>query len=143
MNKARTIAIGVGAALAASHAAFGWETTYLIGYGAVAQLALVISATFLWLWARRATPLALGMACGWAGAGSLVGWWWIYSLWGQPAWMATSVWVFVWLGLYLTGATLHLVVIRESFPEARGVWWPIAAVAVLVSALLAFAMPGM
>ena len=43
-----------------------------IAYRAMTLMAAMISLTFLWLWARRATPLALGMSLSWAGASSVM-----------------------------------------------------------------------
>ena len=39
---------------------------------AVSMLASGVAATFGWLWWRRATPLAAGLALGWGGVGALV-----------------------------------------------------------------------
>jgi len=101
-----------------------------IAQGATALVALVIAGTFLWLWARRTTPLALGMALSWAGAGLMLGWWWAYGLMGRPAAMATSPVLLHFLALYAVGAALHLAVIARSFdlPE-RGVILPMLVAA--------------
>lgn len=101
-----------------------------IAQGATALIALIIAATFLWLWARRTTPLALGMALSWAGAGLMLGWWWAYGLMGRPEAMATSPVLLHFLALYAVGAALHLAVIARSFdlPE-RGVVLPMLVAA--------------
>jgi hypothetical protein len=101
-----------------------------IAQGATALIALVIAGTFLWLWARRATPLALGMALSWAGAGLMLGWWWAYGLMGRPETMASSPVVLHFLALYAVGAALHLAVIARSFdlPE-RGMILPMLVAA--------------
>jgi hypothetical protein len=96
-----------------------------LAHGATALMALIIASTFLWLWARRATPLALGMALSWAGAGLMLGWWWAYGLLGRPEAMAASPVFLNFLALYVVGAVLHFMVIARSFdlPE-RGMILP-------------------
>lgn len=81
-------------AMWALYFSFGYETAYRIGYGAFSLLAAMISATFFWLWRRRATPLALGMGLGWAGAASVMGWWWLYHLLDRPGGMAAHPFLF-------------------------------------------------
>lgn len=98
-----------------SHQTLGWQATYQIGYGAFCLMAAMISLTFLWLWARRATPLALGMSFGWAGASSVIGWWWVYNLMDRPGQMAENEILFLALSLYFVGAILHFSVIQRSF----------------------------
>jgi hypothetical protein len=94
---------------------FGYALTYQVGYGAFSILALTISATFLWLWYQRSTPLALGMAIGWGGAAGVMAWWWVFNTLEQPEWMQGNPLLFVFLSLYLVGALLHLEVIGRSF----------------------------
>lgn len=96
-------------------AAMGYEATYQLAYGAFTLMAAMISLTFLWLWAVRATPLALGMSFSWAGAASVVGWWWVYNLLSQPAIMRENEVLFVFLSFYFVGAILHFAVIERSF----------------------------
>ncbi|MCU0906429.1 MAG: hypothetical protein MUF73_03065 [Rhodobacteraceae bacterium] len=109
-----------------------------VAQGATALVALILAATFLWLWARRTTPLALGMALSWAGAGLMLGWWWAYGLMGRPEAMATSPVLLHFLALYAVGSALHLAVIARSFdlPE-RGMVLPmlVAAAAAWVASL--------
>lgn len=105
----------ISACFMAVHAVFGYEIAYLVGYGSFTLMAALISATFLWLWARRATPLALGMSFGWGGAASVMGWWWIFNLNGQLGWMGEHPMLFGFLSLYFVGALLHLQVIGRSF----------------------------
>ncbi len=93
----------------------GYGPTYLIGYGAFTLMAAMISLTFFWLWARRATPLALGMGFGWAGAASVMGWWWSYKVLTRPEWMVESPVLFLFLSIYFTGAVLHFHVIARCF----------------------------
>ena len=122
----------------AIHRLFGFEVAYLVGYGAFAMMAAVISGTFLWLWFRRATPLALGMAFGWAGAASVIGWWWVYKLTGRAVWMDENPLLFGCLSLYFVGALLHLQVIGRSFelPERA----PVLAFAGTLAASVAAAL---
>ena len=110
-----------------------YRTTYQIGYGAFTLMAAMISLTFLWLWMRRATPLAMGMFYGWAGAASVMGWWWVYHLLHQPSVMEDSPVLFALLSVYFVGAVLHFQVIGRSFGlSAHAVIWPIAG-SVLIS----------
>ena len=94
---------------------FGHEAVYRLAYGALTLMAAMISLTFLWLWARRATPLALGMSCSWAGAASVLGWWWVFRLLDQPRAMLENQALFLFLSLYFAGALLHFAVIQRSF----------------------------
>ncbi|WP_424943998.1 hypothetical protein [Aliiroseovarius crassostreae] len=104
----------------------GYEAMYQIGYGAITLMGLMISLTFLWLYVVRATPLALGMAYSWSGASLVLGWWWIYSVLGEPAWASESPVHFVFLALYLVGALLHFSVINRSFGLHGAMFlWPV------------------
>lgn len=126
----------VAAAFAAAHAGFGYDTVYRIGYGAFALMAAMISATFLWLWVRRATPLALGMSFSWAGAASIISWWWLYHLTDRPDAMRESGALFIFLALYFVGAILHFAVIARSLGLSRNaLFWPLAG-ALALSTLL-------
>ena len=66
MIQAVSLVVAIAALLALSYATLGYQPTYQIAYGALTLMAAMISLTFLWLWARRATPLALGMSLSWA-----------------------------------------------------------------------------
>ena len=80
MNRTATI-LGLSiVSLAAANVVLGYEVTYQIAYGSFTLVAAIISLTFLWLWYARATPLASGMALGWAGASSVMGWWWGFNI---------------------------------------------------------------
>lgn len=119
---------------------FGYEAVYRIAYGAIALMALMISGTFLWLYIVRATPLALGMAYGWAGAGLVLGWWYLYHLLGRPEWAGESPVLFFILPFYFVGAVLHFAVIHRSFGR-HGMQFiapVLAAVCVSTLAYLAF-----
>lgn len=93
----------------------GYGAMILVGYGAVAMMALLISLTFLWLWQLRATPLALGMSLSWAGSGLTIGWWWLMQITDNPAWGTNAAVVFLFLSLLMSGAVLHFAVIQSSF----------------------------
>ncbi|MCP5037040.1 MAG: hypothetical protein GY945_05500 [Rhodobacteraceae bacterium] len=93
----------------------GYQAVYQVAYGAITLMAMMIAATFLWLFVVRATPLALGMAYSWAGAGFVLGWWWLFNLNGQPLWLRESPVLFAFLPFYFVGAVLHFAVIHRSF----------------------------
>lgn len=93
----------------------GFAAMMQVAYGAIAVMALLISATFLWLWHERTTPLALGMSLSWAGSGLTIGWWWLMRVLGDPAWGMEAAVLFVFLSLLITGAVLHFAVIQGSF----------------------------
>lgn len=64
----------LGAAAVAVLALVLWDgpsRTVTAGYGALSASAGMISATFLWLFWVRATPLALGMVLSWAGVAAM------------------------------------------------------------------------
>ena len=71
------------------------------------------------MWVRRSTPLALGMAFGWAGAASVMAWWWLYNHLGQPDLLKENRLLFVFLSVYFVGAILHLELIGKSFSRPR------------------------
>lgn len=118
---------------------FGYDLSYRVGYGAFAFLALVIAGTFFWLWAQRATPLALGMVFSWSGAACLMGWWWLYSLLGAPVWMQDNPLLFIFLSVYLMGAVLHLEVIGRSLSMHKFAAYAPVAVAVVTSLMVSLA----
>ena len=107
--------IAVSAIFLISNAVLGYDRTYAVGYGAFALMAAMVSVTFLWLWVRRATPLAIGMFFGWGGAASVMAWWWMYALLGHPVAMVDSPLLFLLLSVYFVGAILHFKVIATSF----------------------------
>ena len=74
-----------------------------IAAAAVALLSAGIACTFGWLWWRRATPLAAGLALTWGGLAAIV-----TGTWSGPA--ATTAGV----ALALLGARLHLGVITGA-----------------------------
>ena len=122
------------------HVILGYDLVYAVGYGTFAVLALVISVTFLWLWTKRSTPLALGMAFSWFGAAGVMSWWWLFNVLDAPNWMQDSPVLFVFLSIYLVGAILHLEVIGRSFAlTSRMAYAPvlIAAAVSVFAALLA------
>jgi len=81
---------------------------------ALTVLGAGVSATFLWLWSEKATPLALAMTFSWAGATALVGSWLAADLAGGPV-MPAHPTALGALALYLTGTLLHLQAIRQAF----------------------------
>ena len=93
---------------------FGFHVAYSIALGTIVVMALMISVTFFWLWQRRETPLALGMSFSWAGAASVLGWWWISHVLHGPVGMKENGFLFVFLGLYFVGAVQHFVVMQRS-----------------------------
>ncbi|MEM9969991.1 MAG: hypothetical protein AAF762_02675 [Pseudomonadota bacterium] len=105
----------VAGLFSASLAQFGYWPVYQVGYGAFSLMAAMISLTFLWLWARKETPLALGMSFSWAGAASVMGWWWMFNVLSQPAAMAEHQVLFLFLSLYFVGAILHFAAIMRTF----------------------------
>lgn len=119
-------------------ALFGYAIAYRIAYGAFTILAVVIALTFFWLWAKRSTPLALGMAFSWTGAATVMGWWWIFKIFGEPGWMEENSYLFVFLSLYFVGAMMHLEVIGRSFGVSRRIAMVPIWLAGGVSAALAF-----
>ncbi|MCI2398789.1 hypothetical protein [Aliiroseovarius subalbicans] len=114
MKQAFILTVMMVVALQAGYQLAGYSVVYQIGYGAITLMSLMISLTFLWLYLQRATPLALGMAYSWSGAGMVMGWWWIYAVLGHPDWLSDSPLLFNFLALYIVGAVLHFSVIHRS-----------------------------
>ncbi len=140
MTKPIWLLILIAAAFKLADFFFGYDLAYLIGYGAFALLAIVISATFFWLWAMRSTPLALGMAFGWAGAACVMSWWWLFNLLNAPEWMQQNLLLFVFLALYHVGAIMHLEVIGRSFSLSRVATFAPVVVSLLVSVAVAISV---
>lgn len=140
MRQAIFLLIVIAGMFLSSNAIIGFPRSYTIGYGAFTIMAAFVSLTFLWLWARRATPLAMGMFFGWAGAASVIGWWWLYSLDGRPAFVLQSPVFFGFMSIYFVGAILHFQVIWQSFgAQGRGYYAPVVLsllVSVAVEALV-------
>ena len=123
---------GTVAALGALYVTQGYNAAYSTAYGAVVAIAFGISATFFWLWSARATPLALGMGISWAGCCGVMGWWWLFNLFGRPGLMEESPILFVFLAAYFVGGILHFqVILRSLGPKSALALLP----AVLVVAL--------
>jgi hypothetical protein len=120
----------------ASFSVLGYRATYQIGYGAFTLMAASISLTFVWLWRRRATPLAMGMAFSWAGAASVMGWWWLFNVFHAPTWMQESGYLFPFLSIYFLGAVLHFEVIARSFGARKWAYILPIAVCLLASVLI-------
>ena len=136
MTQAALLVAAIAAMLSVSYALLGYGPTYQIAYGALTLMAAMISLTFLWLWARRATPLALGMSLSWAGASSVLGWWYAFNLFGAPQAMVESGFLFLFLSLYFAGAILHFSVIQRSFGVAARMVPVPALLALFCSALI-------
>lgn len=139
MTKPILMVVAITLAFTLAETLFGYSLVYRVGYGAFGILAAVIAGTFLWLWAKRSTPLALGMAFGWAGAASITAWWWASRLLDRPEWMRSSDFLFLFLALYLVGAIMHLDVIGRSFHLSRLTTFAPVAGAFLLSFLIAVA----
>lgn len=139
MKQALALIALVGATLAAAHALAGFAAVFTLVYGAIAAMGAMIAATFFWLWAVRATPLALGMAVSWSGIAAVTGWGWLFELLGRPGWAVGHPAVLALLALYVAGAVLHFSVIHRSFGRhGAGFLWPVAgAVALSVAAYAA------
>lgn len=136
MRQALLLCLAIAGALVAMDRALGYEAAYEIGYGALALMAAMIAATFLWLWYERTTPLALGMAFSWSGAASVMGWWWVFNLLGGPEAMVGSEVLFAFLSLYFVGAILHFSVMQRSLGLHGGLFAVPIIAATLVSAAI-------
>ena len=124
--------VAVASAFYASASAFGYRWSYDVGYGAFTLMAFMVAATFFWLWRKRATPLAMGMCLGWAGAAGVMGWWWAYSLLQRPDWMIANPALFILLSAYFVGAVLHFKVIWHSFGlTGLGYYYPVCGSLIL------------
>ncbi len=128
MKQAAILLVLVIGALEAGKLAAGHDAVVQLVYGAIAFMSLMISATFLWLWNERATPLALGMSFSWFGAGLFAGAGWLIDLLGHPATSWSQHGALLALGFYIVGAVLHFSIIHRSFGH-HGVafLWPVLA----------------
>lgn len=114
-------------ALEAGFLLLGYVPVANIVYGAIALMAVMIAATFLWLWFERTTPLAIGMVVSWFGMACLAGWWWVYNLTGSPDWAHQNPGMFGVLALPIVGSVLHFAVIQRSFGyHGMHFLWPLA-----------------
>lgn len=114
MTEAVATLIAIAAIFAGVEVVYGFHHAYSIALGSISVMAMIIAGTFLWLWRRRETPLALGMSFSWAGAASLLGWWWLFHVLRGPVIMAESTVIFIFLSLYFVGAVQHFAVVRRS-----------------------------
>lgn len=114
MKVALVLFTGAITALLALYVFKGYGAAYSTAYGTVVAIAFGISATFFWLWSARATPLALGMGISWAGTCGVLGWWWVFNLFGKPGLMDESPILFVFVAAYFVGGVLHFQVIVRS-----------------------------
>ena len=118
----------------------GHDAVVEIVSGAIALMSLMISATFLWLWGERATPLALGMSFSWLGTGLFAGGFWVVDLLGLPVGLRSEDTALVVLAVCIVGALLHFAVIHRSFGRhGMGFLWPvIVALGVSVAGVAVF-----
>ena len=110
MRQALWLLGGAAAVVAAAAAALGAGPTAAMGFAAVAAMAALIAATFLWLWWVRATPLALGMALSWAGVALVA---------ADLAAGVGKALPLVALPVLGVGAALHFAVMRSSMGLPR------------------------
>jgi hypothetical protein len=128
MRQALWLLAAATAALALAVVTLGPVSTAVAGYAAVAAMAVLIAATFLWLWWVRATPLALGMALSWSGVALIAA--------SSPALPLPA------LPLLTAGAVLHFAVMRRSMNLPRATLAaPAAASAIAILKSLAITKP--
>lgn len=141
MKQAIVLLALVMAALEAGKHLAGHDAVVEIVYGAIAMMSLMISATFLWLWRERATPLALGMSFSWLGAGLFAGGFWLVDLLGLPLGIRSEDTALLVLAVYIVGALLHFAVIHRSFGRhGMAFLWPVlAALGASAAAVVLFA----
>lgn len=105
----------------------GPKAITLVAMGAISVMALMIAATFFWLWQMRATPLAFGMALSWAGTGASFGWFWLQTIIRSTEWGIEAAALFMALSLVISGAILHFSAIQWSLGLGRFAFvWPVA-----------------
>jgi hypothetical protein len=105
MRQALWLLAAAAAGIAAAAMVVGTARIAAMGFAAVAAMAGLIAATFLWLWWVRATPLALGMALSWSGVALVA---------GDLAAGAGALFPLLALPLLGVGAALHFAVMRRS-----------------------------
>lgn len=111
MRQALWLLGGAAVAVALLVAVLGAGRTAATGFAAVAAMAALIAATFLWLWWVRATPLALGMALSWSGVALVA---------ADRAAGGGAALPLVALPFLGVGAALHFAVMRRSMGLPRG-----------------------
>ncbi|MBT8456867.1 MAG: hypothetical protein KJO15_12275 [Alphaproteobacteria bacterium] len=114
MKQAVFLLVLIAGTFVALDLTLGYQLAYSIAFGTISVMAMMISLTFFWLWMRRETPLALGMSFSWAGAASVLGWWWLFHVLHQPVIMREGAYLFAFLALYVVGAVLHFTVMHRS-----------------------------
>lgn len=137
MKQALSLLILITALLQLGARTWDHVTMLTVGYGAISIMAIMISATFLWLWQVRATPLALGMSFSWAGSSLIMGAWWVAQITGAVHFGVEAEMMVIFLAFLATGAVLHFSVIQASF-DLHGLTFLIpvgAAVLVAVASL--------
>lgn len=136
MKQALILFLLICAGLIGVDQVFGFGAAYAIGYGAISMMGLVISATFFWLWYKRTTPLALGMSFSWAGASTVMGWWWLFNVRGQPAGMVDNQVLLALVSLYCVGAILHFAVIQTTLHLPRAAYFVPVIASLAISVLI-------
>lgn len=122
------VLVFAGIDLILGHAVF-----HTIAFGSISVMAAMISATFLWLWVRRETPLALGMSFSWAGTASVLGWWWVHESTGSPNVAIANALLLVFAALHFVGAILHFAVIQRTIPLGMNMFMSIGFCVALIS----------
>jgi hypothetical protein len=136
MKQALFLLVLILALLESGRRTAGDAAMMAIAYGAMAQIALLMATTFLWLWFERTTPLALGMAWSWLAAALFAGWWWGLNLSGQALPVVHPQAITIMQAIGLVGALLHFSVIHRSFGfHGAGFLWPVF-VSLVVSAVV-------
>ena len=136
MKQAAYLFALIAVALIGVDTGVGYTAAYAISYGAITLMAVVISATFLWLYVQRTTPLALGMSLSWAGAACVMGWWWLFAALDRPSAMEENEALLVFVSLYFVGAIMHFGVIQKSLHLPRSAYLVPVVGSVVVSALV-------
>lgn len=136
MKQAFALTALVMAALLIAYWLLGYKTTYHIAFGAITIMALLIAGTFVCLWVRRATPLALGMVFSWTGGALVMAYWWAHQLLGRLEELRESPVLLMFLAFYITGAILHFVVIQGTLHLPRRFYAALAGLAVALPSII-------
>jgi hypothetical protein len=115
----------------------GYDVAFFVAYGMAAAMASVIAVTFLWLWRRRSTPLALGMALCKIGYATVFLWYAVHKIRGNPVWQFDHGVFLFFVATYFVGAAMHFAVMEVTMK--KGPWFFILPVAVAAVILLVIA----
>lgn len=114
MNKYYAIApVVIIPALVSFLAWNSYKLAYLATYGIVAVWSCLIFGTFMYLYIKRCSSIALAMSLTWFGTMGLLGWWWAYQVLGRPIQMTNNPVLFVGLSFHMVGAWLHFKAFQE------------------------------